>query len=270
MQIALTIPPATSPTTFNYSFYQVSPVELFSIAIDAVEGASPAVPLIAGQVLQQKGTPFSNASLPTTSVLQLNGIVPVGFLGSGVDITLGIGRSDGNGNLAFAYDEYNSPPSGAVSSGQSLTLAYTVDPITGRVATTTTSGAGPTLYLIDNTRAFVLDSNQSSSSGILESQTGAPFTNASFSGNYWGGSLPTDLGQVLNEAGLVQADGNGNAIFTTDLTLPEGAGVYAATNVPYQYLSGTYAVDSNGRSSLPPLTTSHESSTLFLQSKSLI
>jgi hypothetical protein len=23
--------------------------------------------------------------------------------------------------------------------------------------------------------------------------------------------------------------------------------VYAATNVPYQYLSGTYAVDSNGR-----------------------
>jgi Putative Ig domain len=224
MQIDLTIPPATSPTTFNYSFYQVSPGELFSIAVDAVEGSSPAVPLIAGQVLQQKGTPFSNASLPTTSVLQLNGIVPVGFLGSGVDITLGIGRSDGNGNLAFAYDEYNSPPSGAVSSGQSLTLAYTVDPITGRVATTTTSGAGPTLYLIDNTRAFVLDSDQSSSSGILESQTGAPFTNASFSGNYWGGSLPTDLGQVLNEAGLVQADGNGNVIFTTDRTAPEGLG----------------------------------------------
>lgn len=243
MQITLSSS-SLPPTTFNYSFYQVSPSELVSISIDPVTLDAP---LVAGSVLQQTGSPFSNASLPTTSVLQMNGLAPVGFLDVAPDITLGLGTSDGNGTLAFTYDEYNGQPSGEVSSGNNLSLTYTVDPSTGRVGTNSSSGVGPTLYLIDNTRAWVLGSDKSASSGILESQTGAPFTNASFNGAYLGGSLPLAISTILNETGLVQADGNGNVIFTTDRTAPLGQIQYAFSQVLYQYLAGTYTVDKTGR-----------------------
>jgi Putative Ig domain len=243
MQITLSSPSLAS-TTLNYSFYQVSPSELVSISIDP---PTLNVPLVAGYVLQQIGAPFSNPSLPATSVLQMNGLAPVGINDVTPDITLGFGTSDGNGNLTFTYDEFNNPPSAAVSSGNSLSLTYTVDPSTGRVGTTSTSGAGPTLYLIDSTRAWVLNSNTSASSGILELQTGGPFTNASFTGNYLGGSLPLAIPTALNEAGLIQADGNDNVIVTTDRTAPVGEIQYDSSEVLYQYLSGTYAVDKTGR-----------------------
>jgi hypothetical protein len=59
-----------STTTFNYSFYQVSPTELLAISTDQ---GSASIPVVAGTLLQQTGT-FSNASLNGVSVLEIQGL----------------------------------------------------------------------------------------------------------------------------------------------------------------------------------------------------
>jgi hypothetical protein len=231
-QFVLGAGPIEDNTFFHYSFYEVSPGEWLTISLDSATLNSP---LVSGSVIQQQAGPFSSGSLAGTSVIQLSGLAPEAT-GNVPDITVGLGTADGNGNLGFSYDEYN----GTLSSGQKQSYTYTVDPVTGRTVTTSASAPGPTLYLIDGTRAFVLASDGSSSSGVLELQSGSAFTNASFSGDYLGGSLPLVDTVVLNEAGIVAADGDGNVLFTTNRSSSQGL-------VEYQNVAGTYAVDATGR-----------------------
>jgi hypothetical protein len=223
-------PPGNTP--YHYSFYEVSPGEWLTISTDP---PSENAPLVSGSVLQQTGS-FSNASLTGSSVLELSGLAPQA--NSEVpDITLGLATADGNGNLALSYDEYK----GAFLPGQTAKYTYTVDPTTGRVVTTSAAGAGgPAFYMIDSSHAFVVDADASASSGMLELQSGSPFSNASFSGSYLGGSLSLVNTSVLNQVGIVAADGAGNVLFTTDSSTPTGL-------VQYENVAGTYAVDSTGR-----------------------
>ena len=231
-QFVLGAGPVDQNTLYHYSFYQVSPGEWLTISLDPATLYSP---LVGGSVLQQEAGPFSSASLAGTSVLELSGLAPM--IGGNVpDITLGLGTADGNGNLSLNFDEYN----GTLTQNESVALTYTVDPTTGRIPTTSSLGQGPTLYLIDATRAFVLASDSSSSSGLLELQSGSAFTNASLTGNYLGGSLPLINTSVLNEAGIVAADGAGNILLTTNRSSPQGL-------AQYQNVTGTYAVDNAGR-----------------------
>jgi hypothetical protein len=222
--------------SFNYTFYEVSPTEWLVISLQN--------PLVSGFAYQQTAPAggFTVASLPPTSILEASGVSA-----AGPDISLGLASSDGAGNLTFTYDEYN----GALTSGNTLTAAFTVDPVIGRaIGTTTGSQPPPILYLINSNTAFYLEGVPPSSgspvvssgqSGILEAQSGSPFTNASFSGNYLGGSLPLILTSTLNESGLVAADGAGNVNFTTNRSSSSGL-VYQNDVVV-----GTYAVDSTGR-----------------------
>lgn len=217
---------------FSFSFYEVSPGEWFTISLDPATLNSP---LVSGSVLQQTGGPFTTASLPTTGIVQLNGLAPVTAGGVKPDISLGLESSNGAGTVTFDVDEYN----GVINTGESFTVNYALDPVTGR-ALSTGSSSQPILYVINPTSAFVLGPDQSTSSGIIEQQTGAPFTNASFSGNYLGGSLPLVDTAVLNEAGLLTADGAGNVVFTTDRSTMTGLTLF-------QSVTGTYAVDATGR-----------------------
>ena len=223
------------PFTFNYSFYQVSPTEWMIMSIDQ---ATTNAPVVIGPVYQQSGAPYSAASLAAGNyVLGIHGLALASSNQTVPDVTAGIGVSDGVSSLNFTYDEYN----GTLATAQSLPATYTVaNPATGRVTTTVSSSPGPILYLIDSTRAFVLGADGSASSGLLELQTGNSFTNTSFSGNYLGGSLPLAAPPSLNEAGLVQPDGQGNIVLTTNRSAPTGLSLY-------QYLTGTYTTDSTGR-----------------------
>jgi hypothetical protein len=217
---------------FHYSFYEVSPSEWLVISLDQAGQSSP---LVSGTVVQQAAGPFTTASLPTTSVLQISGLAPVSAGVTKPDITAGFAASDGQGNLTYTFDEYN----GTLVTGQTFTVNYTVDPVSGRVVSSGTTNE-PILYIIDANSAYLLGPDPSASSGIIEAQTGAPFTNASFSGNYLGGSLPLVSTAVLNESGLVVADGAGNVTFTTNRS--------TSTGLLYQPdVVGTYIVDNTGR-----------------------
>jgi hypothetical protein len=222
-------------SVFNYVFYQVSPGEWFTVTLDPPSVGA----LEAGVVLAQTGAgSFSDASFPVASVFPLNGLTQPDLA---PDVTAGLMFSVGNSNLMFGYDEYN----GSRINGGILGDPITVDATTGRVLTNIPDAPDQILYIIDSKRAFILGSmtgsNTSSSSGMLEVQTGSSLTNAALSGSYLGGSLSLDNTGVLNEVGIITADGNGNITFTTDRSTSSGL-------VQYQNVTGTYnAVGDNGR-----------------------
>jgi Putative Ig domain len=216
--------------TYNYSFYQVSPSELFAISVDTL---SANVPLVSGLIDQQTGT-FSTASFKGAGVVELSGLAVL----SGAhapDITLGLATADGNGNLGVAYDEYK----GQLLTPQSFTGTYSVDAASGRVVLKS-AGTPAFLYLLNNNQAFILGGDSSASSGILEPQSGGSFTNASFKGNYLGGSLPLSSPSVINEVALAAADGNGGLAISYNNSGPKGLVSNGST-------TGTYTVGSNGR-----------------------
>jgi Putative Ig domain len=213
--------------TLTFAFSQVSPTELLVISGDTT---SAMVPLVAGTALQQTGT-LSNASLTGTNVLALTGsAVQTALLIP--DVTLGLLTSDGNGNLTATYDEYKA----TLLTPQTYTATYAVDAATGRTPITA-SGTPPILYLVSNTKAFVVGTDASASSGTVEAQSGSPFTNASLKGNYLGGTVPWPDLQVVS---LVAADGAGNGQFTSNTSGSSGL----QSNVT---LTGTYTVDTHGR-----------------------
>ena len=220
-------------TTFNYSFYQVSPTELFMISVD--NGSSRV--LAAGSLLQQQGAPFNSAFLTGTDVLELSGLTQT--TGSTqADVTLGLIAFDGKGGATITNDEYNGklvPPQS--HSGASYIAA---DGSTGWVKVNDASGTRLyNLYLIDNKRAFVLAGDKSAASGVLEAQTGGPFTNQSFAGNYYGGSIALP-GPAANNAVSVVSPNDGFLSVISDISGPAGL-------KPAQTLAGTYSVDATGR-----------------------
>lgn len=223
-----------STVVYHYSFYEVSPHEWLIISLDP---ATLNTPLVSGTVYQQTGGPFSTASLPALSVLEISGVSGTGAAGV-PDITLGLAASDGKGDVTYTFDEY----AGSLTTGGNFAVTYSVDPTTGR-AVSTGATAQPILYIINGTSALLIGPDNSASSGIIEAQTGASFSVASFNGDYLGGSLPLVLTSVLNESGLVVADGAGNVSFTT----------YRSTStapfLAYQndVVVGTYTVDATGR-----------------------
>lgn len=188
--------------------------------------------MVSGAVLQQTG-PFSSASFTGANVLEMTGSALQGVATYIPDVTLGLFTGNGSGNVTASYDEFRS----SLLSPQTYTGTYTVDTITGRAPVTVASAAKAVLYLVSNTKAFVLGADSSTSSGVVEAQTGSPFTNASLKGNYLGGTLPWP---ELNVVALAAADGAGNVQFTSNTSGSKGL----QSNVS---ATGTYLVDATGR-----------------------
>jgi Putative Ig domain len=213
--------------TLNYGYYQVSPTELLATSSDMT---STTIPMVSGIVLQQTG-PFTNASFTGANVLEMTGFTPAPQVGYLPEFTLGLFASSGNGNVTASYDWVGSLQLSP------YTATYTVAATTARTPITSGSTTKAILYLVSNTKAFVLSPNVPISSGLVEAQTGSPFSNASLKGNYLGDTIPWP---TLNVVSLVAADGAGNAQFTSNSS--------DSKNLQSdQKLSGTYSVDTNGR-----------------------
>jgi hypothetical protein len=151
------------------------------------------------------------------------------------DVTLGLATADGNGNLSIVYDEFK----GQSLTPQTFSGKYSVDAASGRVVLSS-AGTPAFLYLLNNNQAFILGGDLSASSGILEPQSSGGLTNASFKGNYLGGSLPLTSPSVINEVALAAAEGNCNLTVTYNNSGPKGL-------VSNGSITSTYSVSSNGR-----------------------
>jgi hypothetical protein len=187
--------------------------------------------MVNGVVLQQTG-PFTNASFTGANVLEMTGNALQGPTTYIPDVTLGLFTSDGKGNVSASFDEFKA----SLLAPQTYTATYAVSGTTGRTPITS-SGTKAILYLVSNAKAFVLGTDASASSGLVEAQTGSPFTNASLKGNYLGGTVPWP---ELNVVSLAAIDGAGSVQFTSNTSGSKGL----ASNVT---TSGTYSVDGTGR-----------------------
>jgi hypothetical protein len=186
--------------------------------------------MVSGVVLQQSGA-FSDASFTGANVLETTGSA-IQNAASIPDDILGLLTSDGKGNVNASYDEFK----GSLLAPQTFAGTYTVDATTGRTPIPS-SGTRAVLYLAANGKAFVLGTDTSVSSGLVEAQSGSPFTNASLKGNYLGGTVPWP---ELNVVSLAALDGSGNVQFTSNTSGSSGL----QSNVT---ASGTYSVDGTGR-----------------------
>jgi len=223
------------PNPSNFILYVVSSNE--SIWMDT--GGTGAT----GMALQQSSAPFTTNSLKGTSLF---GAAGGGFApGNGYeqnDVNVGEFQFDGVGNLNLTGDENYF---GIPMPGEKITGTYTVDANgLGRGEMNYACGSNP-FYLVSPGKGFILTGCDVFQFGIFEEQTGAPFSNASFSGNYALGTLALFPGLDTSfVVGVLAADGAGNL---------SGRSATAAGS---QTFTGTYSVDASGRVTLAITPTS--------------
>jgi len=198
-----------------------------------------------GTALQQSDGPFAAVSLNSASVFGA-----AGFTVAGNDVTVGEVQFDGAGNVSGTNDENYF---GLSFSDEPITGTYTVDSNgLGRGAINEARGPGlSTFYLVSPGKGFIISGNDSLEFGTFEPQTGAPFSNQSFSGNYALGAIPLlSLVGTSFASGVLSADSVGNLSGT--LTTKAGTQTFA----------GTYSVSADGRTTLSITPTSGSPSNL--------
>jgi hypothetical protein len=222
-------------TSINASIYVVSATKLLIMSIDPQTTNS----LFAGVVLQQSGTPFSNASLSTSTKSVLYATGTTGATPPTSDVLVGILSIPSSGSFSRNGDENN----GGTMISVAASGTYSVDSTTGRVTTITTSGVNrPVIwYLVSANKGFVLGVENSVSTGFFEPQSGGPFTNASASGSYSFGSIGPTVPHVSNESGVASFDGVDTVTGTNDSN-SLGSGLSGN-----HFFSDTYSVTTSGR-----------------------
>ena len=213
----------------NFVLYVVSSGE--SIWVDT--GGSGAT----GMALQQSSAAFTINSLKGISVFgAAGGGFPPGNGYEQNDVNVGEFQFDGMGKLTVTSDENYF---GIPMPGETISGTYSVDANgLGRGEMNGACGSSP-FYLVSPGKGFILTGCDVFQFGIFEEQTGAPFSNASFSGHYALGTLPLFPGLDTSfVAGVLAADGAGNL---------SGRSTTAAGS---QTFTGTYSVDASGRVTL--------------------
>jgi hypothetical protein len=223
--------------TATIIFYIVNAQQLFALAVSP--NTVPDRFILSGPIIQNVGAPYSNSSLNGISVLGLQG-----DSGGAAIAQAGLITWNGSGGFGLTSDENNN---GSLSSpGYSGTYSVASN---GRVTLSAAGQSTPIIYITGPNQGFVIGTNANISDGQIFSQTGSPFSNASFSGNYLGQMLPTYIygppccssnTTVDLELDDFTADGSGNLTGTTYLEdLVNGPSINA--------VSGTYSNSSSGR-----------------------
>ena len=226
-------------TACSYAYYVVNAKEMILISADPV--TKPANLTLWSAVRQIRApSGWTNAALLGASVVELNAVDSSS--GSGVpDITAGLFTGDGAGNATFNSDENKG---GTLNLQQTSTGTYAIDTHTGRVTLSgfsTQFGTTPAvLYLTAANSAVAVGTDTEATSGVLEPQTGAPYTNASVESAYAGGTAWPVISGVTNSVTAMFADGVGNINATQITSGPAGPGGPNS-------LILTYLVDTTGR-----------------------
>jgi hypothetical protein len=219
----------------SYILYVVSSSEM--IALEAEPSTSANLQI--GSVLKQVSstTGLGGGNLTGNDILELNGIGSANSQPA-PDVLLGIANFDGVSAFRITADENV----GGTLTQPTQTGTYAVDTTTGRVTLTNTDTTAypAVMYLINANQAFVVGTDSTVKSGLLESQAAANLGNVSISGTYYGGSETPVLAGVTNESDSYVADGNGNFNITYDTTGSTGSQQGLT-------LAATYQTDTTGR-----------------------
>lgn len=197
----------TPGVTLNFVFYVVNSSQVLMMALDSSE--TPPV-IFAGQVLEQSGT-FSNSSLDGNSVVELQAL-DTNNSPATPDASIGILNFSGTGS--YTLTEYDND-GGTVTTDETGSGTYSVAS-NGRGTITGSGSHQPVFYLIAPNEAYVIGTNSKVTFGMFSPQSGSSFTDASLSGNYFGGSKHPQTSNTSEEVDSVNANGSGVFTVTTD------------------------------------------------------
>ena len=222
--LALTYAPPNKPQiTLTFVFYFVSPSDVFFVEADVpgITFANP--PRLSGEmILQNPTTQFGQSILSGTSVA-----TGTGLDGTNASVFAGLLQStlcDGSTAVSLSYNQND----GGTISQPSFNGTCTVTP-NGRVAFQNL-GVAPaatrvsSAYLSGPGQGFLLGSDTAVTTGLLEQQTGAPFSDSSIADGYTLSAFFTANNQVTNVLGQVFADGMGDLSGTIDEVDPPASG----------------------------------------------
>lgn len=173
-------------TTYNLAYFVISASEAYMVQMDP---RSATVPVLSGSLLQRSGSPFSDASMSTPTVVQL-----MGPTSGGSHVILGQAVFDGSGYLSGMADENRA---GDITAKENFSGTYSVDTNGRGTAEVTLSSGGSTsftFYLVSPGKAFMVGGTPATPAGevvtgMVEPQAGGPFTLASIAGTYAMGTL---------------------------------------------------------------------------------
>lgn len=216
----------TNVGTFNFAFYVVNSSQLLMVASDP-----GSLGLFTGQVIKQSGLTGTDSDLNGVGVLELQGVGP--------SVTAGLVTANGSGSFSLSADQNQA--------GTMSTLSFTNGTFAvssnGRVTLTGGGNHPPVLYLTGKNSGFVVGTDNAVVFGMLEAQSGAPFSLSSLSGNFYGGSLQpvaSTVGEEVDQVNL--SSGTVNVIGDFNSTQSNGSGNPAGNS-----FTGNYTVATNGK-----------------------
>lgn len=223
----------TAQETTNYSFYVVNATELLVMEIDPF--APGGEPLTSGSMLQQSGSgSFTDGSFNGPGVFEVTGLD-----GSMAESQVGVFSGNGSGGFSLISDQNI----GGTLTSPAGTGSYSVGPY-GRL-----TGLGFVLYLIAPNQAFIIGTDTAVSFGFMTPQSGLPFSDASLSGTYAGGSLAPVNPDVSNVVSITVAGSNSLTV-TSDISSKNGLSQnQAGGGMPSVAANGRVAVAENGNPS---------------------
>jgi hypothetical protein len=232
-------------TTVNppptYTFYFVSPSDLFLIAVDPTDATHPR---LAGEMfLQQTSTAFDATALHGTSVVTGSGLD-----GSNASVLAGLLTGVTTpGGINEANVTYDQNDGGAVTANNAAAGTYTPDPSTnGRVTFTGLGARFAAAYLTGPNQGILIGSDPAVTYGLLDAQTStAPFANSSILGGYTLSAETTLDPAVLNITGQLVSNGTVSMLGILDEADNDGT-----PHTDQSLVISNYAVAANGRGTM--------------------
>jgi hypothetical protein len=228
----------------NYAFYVVNATQLLLLETDPISSGS----LLSGQALRQSGT-FTAASFNGVSVLETQGLDTNNSPATSTVMAGLITHPSGSGTFSFTGDQND----GGVVDGGTGTLQTASGTFTvasnGRVVLSGGGGSNPILYLTANNQGFFFNTNGKVDFGMFQPQVGSSFTNASLSGNFYGGSQQPVNDNVGAEVDFANLSAGALSVTSDNNSSCGGSGNACPDSSVF---SGTYVVSSNGRVVITP------------------
>ncbi len=234
--------PSSAQIIAQYTFYFVSPNDMFLIAVDPTDATHPR---LAGEMMLQKAaTVFDATALHGTSV-----VTGTGLDGSNASVLAGLltGMTTPSG-INEANSTYDQNDGGAVTANNIAAGTYIADPSTnGRIAFT---GLGPRFaaaYLTAPNQGLLIGSDAAVTYGSLAAQTStAPFATSSIQGGYTLSAETTLDPAAVNITGQMSSlDGNGSMTGILDEVDTDGT-----PHTDQSVVIPNYVVGANGRGTM--------------------
>ncbi|HTW23708.1 MAG TPA: putative Ig domain-containing protein [Candidatus Baltobacteraceae bacterium] len=232
------------PSTLATDTYSVYPVfatagvvtEAFVVETDTISATNPYVTV--GKMYQQVGYPFGNAEASLDGTVNLVGGLTGNIINNTMtaylpDVALVSLTGSGSSNFTMTVLENQA---GSVLNYGSLDASFDNVDTFGRLGSNLLSPIGPTFYIINTNEALCIgEINDEPFYGLLEPQSGAPFSGASaLNGSFIEGTLAPTVNTQPNFSGAL-------VLANTTTTSGTVSGTEDASGLLNQGVTGTFS-----------------------------